>query len=267
MPLDDTISTGQAGHITDHQTIAAQLNTLTGPHAAATTDVFTAKVTGDTVDRFVVNADGKIEWGPGNGALDTNLYRSAANTLTTDDSLQVLSPAAGSIVLTVKGAASQTAKLQEWQNSAATLQASVDVDGIGSFNYVRAGGPNVGLIDFNALRAHSIAAGSTVTVIKGAASQTANLTEWQNSAGTVLLSVAAAGHLTFPAATNIILDTVTGTKIGTATTEKLGFWNATPVVRPTAVADATGGVTVDTEARAALNALLSRMRTIGLIAT
>jgi hypothetical protein len=32
-----------------------------------------------------------------------------------------------------------------------------------------------------------------------------------------------------------------------------------------AVPDATGGITVDTEARAAINALLARLRTIGLI--
>lgn len=35
-------------------------------------------------------------------------------------------------------------------------------------------------------------------------------------------------------ATNIALDTTTGTKIATATTQKLGFWNATPIVRPSA---------------------------------
>ena len=34
--------------------------------------------------------------------------------------------------------------------------------------------------------------------------------------------------------TNIPLDTTTGTKLGTATTQKLGFWNATPIVRPSA---------------------------------
>lgn len=32
-------------------------------------------------------------------------------------------------------------------------------------------------------------------------------------------------------AANIVLDTTTGTKIGTATTEKLGFFNATPIVQ------------------------------------
>lgn len=33
--------------------------------------------------------------------------------------------------------------------------------------------------------------------------------------------------------TNIILSTSTGTKIGTATTQKLGFWNAAPIAQPT----------------------------------
>lgn len=54
-----------------------------------------------------------------------------------------------------------------------------------------------------------------------------------------------------------------GFKIGTATTQGLGFWNATPSAQPTAVADATDAATVITQ----LNALLARMRTIGLIAT
>jgi hypothetical protein len=62
---------------------------------------------------------------------------------------------------------------------------------------------------------------------------------------------------------NVILGTTTGTKIGTGTTQKLGFYNATPVVQPTAVADATDAVDVITQ----LNALLTRMRNLGLIAT
>ena len=41
-------------------------------------------------------------------------------------------------------------------------------------------------------------------------------------------------------AKNIIFDTTTGTKIGTATGQKIGFWNTTPIVQPTtAVAAAT----------------------------
>jgi hypothetical protein len=37
---------------------------------------------------------------------------------------------------------------------------------------------------------------------------------------------------------NIVLGTTTGSNIGTATTQKLGFWNATPVVQPAAAAQA-----------------------------
>jgi hypothetical protein len=62
---------------------------------------------------------------------------------------------------------------------------------------------------------------------------------------------------------DVVLGTTTGTKIGTETTQKLGFYNATPVVQPTAVADATNASTAISQ----LNALLAHMRTLGLIAT
>lgn len=39
--------------------------------------------------------------------------------------------------------------------------------------------------------------------------------------------------LTIADATNIVLNTTTGTKIGTATTQKLAFYNSTPIVKPT----------------------------------
>lgn len=78
------------------------------------------------------------------------------------------------------------------------------------------------------------------------------------SAGTVTLNTTLALD-----AQNISTDTTTGTKIGTATTQKIGFFNATPAVQPTAVANATDAATVITQ----LNALLTRLRTLGLIAT
>ena len=54
--------------------------------AAAGTDVFSSKISTDTQYRYIVNADGGIEWGAGGtSAPDTNLYRSAADTLKTDD--------------------------------------------------------------------------------------------------------------------------------------------------------------------------------------
>lgn len=41
-------------------------------------------------------------------------------------------------------------------------------------------------------------------------------------------------------AKNIVTDTTTGTKIGTAATQKLGFYNATPVVQYSTVGTVTG---------------------------
>jgi len=81
------------------------------------------------------------------------------------------------------------------------------------------------------------------------------------------LTIGAAGHITITEANDFILGTTTGTKIGTATTQKLAFYNATPIVQGASVADATGGAVIDAEARTAINALISRIEGTGLIAT
>jgi hypothetical protein len=53
--------------------------------AATTTSVFCTWITGEAEERFSLRSDGKHWWGDGTNALDTNLYRSAANVLYTDD--------------------------------------------------------------------------------------------------------------------------------------------------------------------------------------
>ncbi len=83
------------------------------------------------------------------------------------------------------------------------------------------------------------------------------------SGGSRPRSIFVGTSLTLGDGANIVAQSTTGTKIGTATTQKIGFYNATPVVQPTAVADATDAATVITQ----LNALLAHMRTLGLIAT
>lgn len=76
---------------------------------AATTDVFSSGVVGDAFDRHTVDADGKHEWGSGAAAPDTNLYRSSANNLRTDDQLSSSSDlvarfgAAGQVVIGSRG--------------------------------------------------------------------------------------------------------------------------------------------------------------------
>jgi len=63
-------------------------------------------------------------------------------------------------------------------------------------------------------------------VIRPVAGQTAGLQQWQDSAGVTQLAIAANGR-------DFVLDTTTGSKIGTSTSQKLGFWNATPVTQST----------------------------------
>lgn len=48
-------------------------------------------VSGDSQARLAVDAGGKLIWGSGSVAGDVNLYRHAANTLKTDDTLVVAS--------------------------------------------------------------------------------------------------------------------------------------------------------------------------------
>jgi hypothetical protein len=72
-------------------------------------------------------------------------------------------------------------------------------------------------------------------------------------ASTLTGLLTANGGITLGDAQNIAFNTTTGTKIGTATTQKLSFWNATPIVQPTtAVSSATvaspgGGVNIKTD--------------------
>ncbi len=69
---------------------------LTSPTAAVGNIAYTAYVIGDSQARYVVFGDGKTEWGAGGTTTrDTNLYRSAANVLKTDDGFQAASFAVG----------------------------------------------------------------------------------------------------------------------------------------------------------------------------
>ncbi len=71
-------------------------------------------------------------------------------------------------------------------------------------------------------------------------------------AGSVVFSVFS-NLTTWTDAVNMSFGTVTGTRIGTATTQRIGFWNATPVVQPTSVTTVQG--------------LYDAMASIGLIAS
>ena len=113
-------------------------------------------------------------------------------------------------------------------------------------------------------------------------------------AGTLTTQISVdANAITFGDAVNVVLNTSTGTKIGTATSQKLAFFNATPVVQQSAIANITttassgtlptanGSVTIANAASATttellefcveleskLESALGILRSFGLIAT
>ena len=112
-----------------------------------------------------------------------------------------------------------------------------------------------------------------------------NTTVNAKSGQSVGIGVAAVPSVTVSATTATFADAInmafaagTGTKIGTATTQKIGFFNAAPVVQGASVADAPAGGTGaaaggwDTAANrdlaiAAINNVISRLEALGLIAT
>jgi hypothetical protein len=98
------------------------------------------------------------------------------------------SATASRIPVVVQGAASQTANLQEWQNSAGVVQALINPFGAAAFG------------TSSVLGRVSVSTGSTGTigaVIRGVSGQTANLQEWQDSAGTILASLSNGGRGVF----------------------------------------------------------------------
>jgi hypothetical protein len=131
-----------------------------------------------------------------------------------------------------KGFTSQSANLQEWQNSGGTVLASIDASGQGSFKsttltassaagsaltlvaapsqsadlLTTAGGAKIpaagnyfiapGIYATYLLKVDSGIATQVAAVVKGFASQSADLTQWQNSSASVLAKIDASGNLT-----------------------------------------------------------------------
>ena len=71
--------------------------------AAASSQAVGVKVDGDSEARVKIDAGGKITWGSGSATGDATLYRSAANILKTDDTLEA---ASGVVTLATDGAPS-----------------------------------------------------------------------------------------------------------------------------------------------------------------
>lgn len=115
--------------------------------------------------------------------------------------IAAVSQEAAAVPILARGSASQTANLQQWQNSSGTVLASLNSNGsftttqgiVATGNYANSFGGSV--IGGTILTIKANSASNKAVVIQGAASQTANLQEWQDSAGTVQAYIGANGFI------------------------------------------------------------------------
>lgn len=123
-----------------------------------------------------------------------------SNGLNNTYQVQVINGTAARIGLMVKAAASQTANIQEWQDSAGTILSRITSSG--QFNAVTAAistlysGGQISGGTLGYFNAGTFSPAVSPMVVRGAASQTANLQEWQDSTGTVRAYLDSGGRYT-----------------------------------------------------------------------
>jgi hypothetical protein len=105
----------------------------------------------------------------------------------------VLNTTAANVGAVIRGAASQSANLQEWQDSAGTLITRIAAQGqLGTTARITVGQTTI------STAGQLSVVGNTDRVqmaVVGNNPQTANLQEWQNSAGTILASITSSGNV------------------------------------------------------------------------
>jgi hypothetical protein len=129
----------------------------------------------------------------------------------------------------------------------------------------------------SSFRRTSYAAINGVSTSNTASSESGALSFLTQNAGAVMsekLRISAVGDFTFFDGGSFILGATTGTKIGTATSQKIGFWNAAPIVQPTtgvaaaALVSNAGTTLTDTDTfdGYTLQQIVKALRNIGLLA-
>jgi hypothetical protein len=180
----------QSGNLTEWQdssgAVKASISAGGAILASGTIDIRTAS-SGEYAGTFGTTG----ETGGNNKILITT-SRGAGGTVITSVAGNMTTP-----ILAVKGIASQSANLQEWQNSSGTTLSSINSGGdFISINGFKVGG--VAIVGqqsgvMGQFSVYTVAPTSVGAVIRGAASQTANLQEWQDSSGAIRASISPTG--------------------------------------------------------------------------
>lgn len=162
--------------------------------------------------------------------------------------LAVVNDTAGDVALAVRAAGSQSANIQEWQNSSGSALTYITSRGSLVMNTAAyAGGDTV--IDINnsgstifrvnkgssngSLFVMPFASSNIGIVVRGQSGQSANLQEWWNSTPTVVASISGAGNFMTTGTANIgsHLTVDTDTLYVDATNNRVGIGDATPDYR------------------------------------
>lgn len=191
-------------------------------------------------------ATGGIAWG-----TDTNLYRSAANTLRTDDTFIAAGGATFLAASTVNGGnfnvvatgyngvvtniysdtASAYSLFYRYKGTAASPTQVTSGSYLGNFGF--RGANETGAINlqdgarFSALAEEDVTSTSQKTALIFYTANTGSIAPLER------LRISGDGTLVVGDGGNFQLGITTGTKIGTANTQKISFWNKTPIVQPT----------------------------------
>jgi len=114
----------------------------------------------------------------------------AANTFSVGGHV-INTGAVGNKGLVVKGTASQSSNLQEWQDTGGTVLSQITAGG----QFVSPQRMTIGLTALSTVAQLVVASpvDRVTMAVRGVASQSANLQEWQNSAGTVLSNITSTG--------------------------------------------------------------------------
>ena len=197
---------------------------------------------------------------------DNVVHRGISNLASTVTTMSAA--AATDKLLILKGAAAQTANLQEWQDANALALASVSAAGAGLFQPEDAATNTV----TNGL---TVGHNTTGTAANGFGAGQLFALESSTTAAQDAARIQAlwyeATHATRKA--DLVLtayDTAEreGLRIrGAGSAPAIGFLGAAPVGRQAHVADPAGGGTVDAEARSAINSILATLENFGLHAT
>jgi hypothetical protein len=165
----------------------------------------------------------------------------------------------GKVIVTVPAAASESWPFEVNNGSASTNFSMKGTAAASTSNYIRFQG---NLLDSGGNHVVYEMTARFNDITSGAQTTELNFNIFESGTAYAVLGFIGRA-LTLADASNISLGTTTGTKIGTATTQKLGFFNATPVVRPSST---PANATDLTTALALVNDIKSKLVTLGLIA-